>query len=108
MRCGELCKSCSGVCREVISETQPAEIECPVCGGTGCEHCVDGYFTLTECPSRYIGAELISDIQIVSCSEHHLPVTGGILDQSAWWLELKTLLRNEETRIQEEQGKRKH
>jgi hypothetical protein len=67
---------------------------------------VDGYFTVTECPSRFIGAELISDIQIVSASENHLPVRGGLLDQSAWWFELRQMLKSEESRIQEEQQKR--
>jgi hypothetical protein len=49
---------------------------------------------------------LISDIQIVSASEHHLPVVGGLLDQSAWWFELRQILKSEEGRIQEEQQKR--
>lgn len=107
VRCGELCKSCVGKCREFISEAQPAEIECPACGGDGCSHCSDGYFAVTECPSKYIGSELISDIQVVSASEHHLPVSGGLLDQSAWWFELRSLLRSEESRIQEEQSRRR-
>ena len=60
-----------------------------------------------ECPSKFIGQELISDISIVSASENHLPVAGGLLDQSAWWFELRQLLRSEEHRITEEQIKRR-
>lgn len=80
-----------------------------MCGGDGkdCEHCEDGYFKITQCPSTFIGQDLISDIQIVSASETHLPVAGGLLDQSAWWFELRSLLRSEEHRISEEQHKRR-
>ncbi|HUS38334.1 MAG TPA: hypothetical protein VMX74_02735 [Pirellulales bacterium] len=108
VRCSELCKSCSGKCREIVSPEFPAEVECPVCDGDGCEECNDGYFQFTECPSKFIGPELISDIQIVTASEQHLPVVGGLLDQSAWWFELRQLLKSEENRIQEEQQKRRH
>jgi hypothetical protein len=96
-----------GKCRNVVTKEYPAEIECPECGGETCEHCVEGWYTVDECPSRYIGQELISDIQIVSASDHHLPVSGGLLDQSAWWFELRQLLRSEEHRITEQQMKRR-
>ena len=106
IRCGELCKSCVVKCREIVTPEQSAEIECPVCDGDGCEECVDGWFTVSECPARFIGSELIQDIQVISSSEHHLPVAGGILDQSAWWFELKETLRREERRVQEDQQRR--
>lgn len=60
-----------------------------------------------ECPSQFIGQELIQDIRVVSSSEHHLPVSGGLLDQSAWWFELRGLLKSEENRVQDEQSKRR-
>ena len=106
--CGELCKSCVGKCRNIVSAEHPAEIECPECGGEGCDGCQDGVFVVTECPSMFIGQELISDIQIVTASEHHLPVDGGLLDQSAWWFELKNLLKSEENLIQNEQQERRN
>lgn len=62
---------------------------------------------LTQCPSKFIGRELISDIKLVSASENHLPVAGGLLDQSAWWFELRTRLRSEESRVQADQWERK-
>ena len=86
---------------------QPAEIQCPVCEGDGCEHCSGGWFEVTQCPSKYIGAELIDDIRIVTTSEQHLPVAGGLLDQSAWWFELRQSLQAEERRIQDEKDRRK-
>lgn len=61
---------------------------------------------MTECPSKYIGQELIQDIRIVTATEQHLPVAGGLLDQSAWWFELKTLLKSEENLIENEKAKR--
>lgn len=107
MRCGELCKSCVGRCREVVREDQPIEIECPVCDGDGCEHCEDGTFRVTQCPSRYIGRSLISDIHVAMSSDYLLPISGGILDQSAWWFELRETVKREESRIQDEQSKRR-
>ena len=107
MRCGELCKSCVTKCQGVVSEKQTAEIECPMCGGESCEHCDDGYYTVAECPTKYVGGELLADIGIVSASEYHLPVAGGLLDQSAWWFELRQELRSEEANIQNEQHKRR-
>jgi hypothetical protein len=35
-----------------------------------------------------------------------LPQTGGLLDQSAWWFELRRILNNEENAIQIEQVER--
>jgi hypothetical protein len=80
-----------------------------MCGGDGkCEHCQDGWYSVKQCPSKFIGTELIQDISVVSASEHHLPVAGGLLDQSAWWFELRGLLKSEENRVQEEQAKRRN
>ena len=92
----------------MLSEQQPAEIECPVCGCSekGCDYCEGGFYQVTECPSKYIGQELIQDIRIVTSTEQHLPVAGGLLDQSAWWFELKTLLKSEENVIENEKAKR--
>ncbi len=56
---------------------------------------------------KYVGGELLADIGIVSASEYHLPVAGGLLDQSAWWFELRQELRSEEANIQNEQHKRR-
>lgn len=56
---------------------------------------------------RFVGNELIRDIQVVMSSDQHLPVAGGLLDQSAWWFALREAMRHEEHRIDEEQAKRK-
>jgi hypothetical protein len=79
-----------------------------MCGGEGgeCEHCEDGYFKVTECPTKYIGQELIQDIHLIGATDQHLPVAGGLLDQSAWWFELRNLLKLEEHRVESEKEKR--
>lgn len=102
-----LCKSCVGRCREIITAEMPLEIECPMCGGDGCSECEDGQYTVDQCPSRYIGSELIGDIEIVIASKDHLPVAGGLLDQSAWWFELRQRLQAEENRIESDRAKEK-
>ena len=89
-----------------MSEQFPADIECPICNGEGCEHCEDGWFSVKQCPSEYIGRELISDLRIVGATDTHLPVAGGLLDQSAWCFELRSLLKSEEDRVQTEQWER--
>ena len=75
-----------------------------MCAGHGCEHCSHGTYLVTECPSKFIGQSLLHDIAVITSSEHHLPVAGGILDQSAWWIELRQALRNEEALIESERG----
>ena len=90
-----------------MNEQHPAEVECPCCNGVGCKDCDGGSYVVSTCPSQYIGSELISDIQVVSASEYHLPIAGGLLDQSAWWFELRQLLKSEESLIQSEQMRRR-
>jgi hypothetical protein len=91
-----------------VSDETPAEIECPACGGDGCKECDNGYFKITQCPQQFIGQDLLSDIQVITASEHHLPVAGGLLDQSAWWFELRETLRREENRVKDEQSERRN
>ena len=61
---------------------------------------------MTECPSNYIGPELIQDIRIITGSDTHLPVAGGLMDQSVWWFELREALKREENKIEHDRAKR--
>jgi hypothetical protein len=62
-----------------------------------------------QCPQRYIGAELIADINLVAqCQSGVMPVSGGLLDQPARWLELKSRLESEQSKIEREQAERKN
>jgi hypothetical protein len=42
---------------------------------------------------------------VADCGQH-LPVAGGLLDQSAWFLELRSLLKREENMVEREQNRR--
>ena len=59
-----------------------------------------------QCPQTYVGDEMISNIQIVNqCSGGVLPVSGGLLDQSAYYLALKTALDADESQINNDRNK---
>ena len=63
---------------------------------------------MTECPQSFIGSELIQDINIVeACNSGVMPVEGGLLNQSAYWFELKSRLESDKAKIEREQAERK-
>lgn len=105
MRCGELCKSCHGKCREDF--TEPVEVQCPFCREVGCDYCKDqGTIPIASCPRQEIGLEMATAIGItVQCSNGILPVTGGLLQQTNWFLELKNTLDADENHIQSQRLK---
>jgi hypothetical protein len=78
-----------------------------VCGGEGCEECESGSFWLSECPSKYIGPEMIDDLQVIAATQDIMPTAGGLLDQSAWWFELRQELKRQENIIEEERDRRR-
>lgn len=107
VRNGKLCRRCRGECLEGISKQEHAEIECPICSGEGCEHCDDGFFSLFEC-ARTFTRELIRPMNMAIASDKgFLPVAGGLLDQSAWFLDLMTTLHNEQNKLDAEQAERR-
>ena len=79
-------------------------VACPVCDGVGCEACDEGYFEVT-CPHRFVG-DLARFINLAGmCGDNCLPVAGGLLDQSAWFLSLYQRLNSEQNRIESEKIK---
>lgn len=96
-----LCKACGGTCKDEPSAEMPVEIACPGCNEAGCESCGDtGYFNLTECPQRYVGGELTEAINMAGmCGGGLWPVAGGLLDQSAWFVDLWQQLQSEQNKI---------
>lgn len=50
---------------------------------------------------------MIDQINIAgACVDGIMPQSGGLLDQSAWWFELRRILNSEEKKIEAEQAKR--
>ena len=78
-------------------------IECPLCGGHGCEKCDNGQFQLCECPYEYIGGDMVETFNLASmCGKGDWPVSGGLLDQSSWFLKVVHMLRNDIANIENE------
>lgn len=102
IRCGELCKGCKYKCNG-IEDGERVEVQCTACEGQGCEACVQGYMQITTCPKEFVG-ELSEWIWLTG--ENYLPEPGGLLDQPAWFLDLKQNLQAEENAIDEERLKR--
>jgi hypothetical protein len=74
----------------------------------GCTECDSGFYRVEECPQSYIGSELIQDINIVAaCTNGVMPVDGGLLNQSAYWFELKSKLESDQAKIEREQAERR-
>lgn len=83
-----MCSGCiGGKCHDAPKPESAVLMRCPSCEGIGCEHCKDGDFELTECPYRYVGhySELPHLCHL--WTESGLaPVAGGVMDQSAWFV----------------------
>jgi hypothetical protein len=80
-----------------------------VCSGTGkdCDYCKEGVFSLSECPRRYVGVELTQAINYASLAiKGQWPVLGGVLDQSAWFVDLVQSLDSEQNAIDAERAER--
>ena len=100
MRCGMLERD----------ETEGIQIGCPTCDermvidGEDCPACNGfGYFTLDKPPIDFVGWELMDAIRIIGlCGDGVLPIAGGLLDQSAWFVDVWQLLRSDEAKFQAE------
>lgn len=99
-----MCKSCHGGCNP--NEANGVEIECVTCDGSGmrgdvdCEDCKGfGYVEVDGCPRKYV-RELNAVINLAAMADKGtLPIAGGILDQSAWFVDMWQLLGSEQNRI---------
>ena len=82
-------------------------IACWLCNQTGCDNCRDGYVVLNECPKEFIGNDIMQAVNIAAlCTNGVLPVSGALLDQSAWFVDLWSYLQSAENQIQFEQSQR--
>lgn len=58
-------------------------------------------FRVTECGHSYVG-EMWPAIRYAALADKHLPQSGGIADQSAWFVEVWVAYKNELSAIEEE------
>ena len=75
---------------------EPILIECPTCSGLGCESCSDGDFSIDGCPNSFC-SEMVPAIEMIELFAQGLPpVSGGSLDQSAWFVAAARQFKSEE------------
>lgn len=102
-----LCKRCrgNGECLDKITDGDPFGCECPLCDGVGCDHCEEGFFYLTECGRKFT-RDIVTPVNLATYAEDKgiLPVAGGMLDQSAWFVSLWSALSNEQNSIDRERA----
>ena len=90
------------------------EIQCVACDESGsvdgeiCSECNGtGRFSLRDCPREFVGQEITKAINIASlCGNGILPVNGGLMDQSAWFLSVWQQLQSEQSKIDAEEAER--
>lgn len=79
-------------------------IACTCCDGRGCLSCESGYVIIDRCPRQIVGDRINNAVDYVAFAERgFLPVQGGSLDQSQWFMNLFSHMQSEVAKIQEEQ-----
>lgn len=76
----------------------PTMMECPCCEGAGCKECSRGMIQITGCPQRLItanGSRVIAALGL--CEEGHLPASGGVMDQTPWFIRCRAIYRRHES-----------
>lgn len=78
---------------------------CPICDGRGCDACDGGDFQ-PGCPHLFVN-DVLDVVEMAAMSaEGMLPIAGGIVDQSAWFMRFRALLATEANHILEERWER--
>jgi len=112
IRGGELCRSCGSRCRDIPSDAEPIEIECPTCSGLSddCEACGGtGTFSLDRCPKDYVGNEIAEAVRLADYANGGMwPVAGGLLDQSAQFVSFVAYLKDQDAKVQIDKQERRN
>lgn len=103
VRSGVLCKNC----RANKCVDTDVQISCPDCNETGCEKCDGlGYFEIEGCPQKLMTRDTREILKLSEWVEKgYLPTTGGLLDQSASFLEHCEFYQDEKNRADSEKYK---
>ena len=81
-------------CGELVREP------CRQCGG-------EGMIAISECPKTSVGHAITEAVNVAGlCGGGILPIHGGLLDQSAWFVDLWQTLKGEEARIDAQKAER--
>lgn len=62
-------------------------------------------WNLTQCPKRFT-ADVVEEVNLAQLADSHLPTTGGVLDQSAWWVECWLAFRSDSNQIESDKIRR--
>jgi len=97
-----VCKGCKSGCREKDVVGQKLTVECPTCGGVGCGACNNGQFDLNQCPQEFC-REVVPALGLIDrFNDGQAPVDGGVLDQSAWFVDAANFIKREDAIIKSE------
>lgn len=71
-------------------------MECIHCDGTGCDKCDQGKIEVVGCPQK-LCSSIVPTVRLIDLFNKGLPpVSGGTLDQSAWFLDAVSVFASEE------------
>lgn len=103
IRHGKLCRHCSNKeCVDLGTDTEPIELECPECNGSGCTECAQGTIRVIGCPNKYC-RPIADAVALCDLYKQGLPpVSGGALDQSVWFVDAQKFLEHDELMIRSE------
>jgi len=66
---------------------------------------IDKTWQLSECPRRMV-QDIVEEINLAQMADAHLPCSGGVMDQDAWWVQLWMTFRSDCSEIESDQIKR--
>lgn len=107
IRGGHICRHCTNKkCVDENTDHEPTYIDCTECNGSpeGCEHCDQGKWRPDGlCPNRYC-SDVAPVVRLIEMFNKHgmPPITGGVLDQSAWFINAAWHWENEKAQIEAE------
>ena len=77
-----------GKCHDKPTAALPVEIDCPTCGGDGCEECKNGKVIVDGCPLELVPRPVWALLDMAALYRRGLPpVAGGALDQAQAFLD---------------------
>lgn len=60
---------------------------------------------LTQCPRRFV-ADIVDAVNLAQLAEAHLPITGGVMEQCSWWVDLWMTLKSDINQVEADKAER--